>query len=330
VVPLCNQPLLAWQLSLLREHGVTDVILSCSYRVEDLRAALGEETFGVKLRYVIEEQPLGTGGGVRNAADLARGHVFVLNGDILTDADLGAMRRFHEASGARVTIYLTPVADPRQYGLVETDARGRIRSFREKPTADEDITTNTINAGIYLLDAELLHRMPADRPVSIEREFFPALIADGVPCYGWMPAAYWRDIGSPAAYREAHMDLLDGRVRSTLAPAGEARAGVWVADAVTLAPGAEIRPPAAIGQGARIDAGAVVGPRAVLGPRCVVAAGARIEETVLWERVTVGARAVLSGCVVASDVRIGAGAGIGAGVILESGAVVPDDAQLPG
>jgi len=330
VVPLCNRPFLAWQLSLLREHGVTDVILSCSYRVDDLRAALGEETFGVKLRYVIEAQPLGTGGGVRNAADIARGHVFVLNGDILTDADLGAMRRFHETRGARVTIFLTPVPDPRQYGLVETDAHGRIRSFREKPTADEEITTDTINAGIYLIDAELLHRMPADRPVSIEREFFPALIAEGVPCFGWTPAVYWRDIGSPSAYREAQMDLLDGRVRSTLTPPGQARAGVWLADAARLAPGAEVRPPATIGEGARVEAGAVVGPRAVLGPGCAVAAGAQIEESVLWERVAVGTGAVLRGCVAASDVRIGAGARLGPGVILESGAVVPNRARLPG
>ncbi len=329
-MPLCNRPFLAWQLTLLRDHGVTDVVLSCSYRVDDLRAALGDETFGVKLRYVIEATPLGTGGGVRNAADIARGHVFVLNGDILTDADLGAMRRFHEARGARVTIFLAPVPDPRQYGLVETDAHGRIRSFREKPTADEEITTNTINAGIYLIDAELLHRMPPDRPVSIEREFFPALIADGVPCFGWMPTAYWRDIGSAAAYREAQMDLLDGRVRVSLMPPGQARAGVWLAPAATVAPGAEVRPPVTIGEGARVERGATVGPRAVVGAGCVIGGGARVEETVLWERVEVGARAVLRGCVVASDARIGAGASIGAGVVLESGAVVPDHARLPG
>lgn len=329
MVPLCNRPFLAWQLALLREHGVTDVILSCSYRVEDLRV-LDEAASGVKLRYVIEAQPLGTGGGVRNAADIARGHVFVLNGDVLTDADLGAMRRFHEARRARVTILLTPVPDPRQYGLVETDAQGRIQSFREKPAADEEITTDTINAGIYLIDAELLRRMPAGRAVSIEREFFPALIADGVPCFGWTPAVYWRDIGNPVAYHEAQMDLLDGRLRSALAPPGQARAGVWLADAVAPPPGAEVRPPATLADGVRIEAGAVVGPRAVLGPGCVVAVGARVEDSVLWERVAVGRGAVLRGCVVASEARIGAGAVVGAGVVLESGAVVPDRARLPG
>ena len=147
---------------------MTDVILACSYRVEDVRRALGEaEHLGVRLRYVIETEPLGTGGGVRNAADLARGAVFVLNGDVLTDADLTAMRRLHERRGSRTTIFLLPVEDPRAYGLVELDGEGRLTRFREKPTADEPITANTINAGIYLIDAALLARIPAGRAVSI-------------------------------------------------------------------------------------------------------------------------------------------------------------------
>src|SRR5437899_98957 len=141
--------------------------------------------------YLIEAEPLGTGGGIRNAADLASGTVWVLNGDVLTDADLSAMRAFHEARGSRATIFLYPVRDPRPYGLVETASDGRLERFREKPAADERVTTNTINAGVYLLDAALLALIPSRRVVSIEREFFPALIADGVPCYGWTAAGDW-------------------------------------------------------------------------------------------------------------------------------------------
>ncbi len=226
VVPFLNRPFLAYQLALLGACGVQDVVLSCGYRAEDLKSALAGETSGVRLRYAVEAEPLGTGGGVRNAVDLTAGTVYVLNGDILTDADLAAMRRFHERRGARVTIMLVRVPDPRAYGLVETDADGRLRRFREKPGAGEPVTTDTVNAGVYLIDAELLRRMPAGQPVSIEREFFPALIAAGVPCYGWLASAYWRDIGSPAAYHAAQMDLLDGRLRTPLAPPGEARGGV--------------------------------------------------------------------------------------------------------
>src|SRR3989475_1792132 len=147
VVPLLNRPFLAYQLALLRQHGVTDVILACSYRVDDVRSALGEaEHLGVRLRYVIESEPLGTGGGIRNAADLARGAVWVLNGDVLTDADLSAMRGFHEAHGSRTTIFLIRMPDPRPYGLLDTAPDGRLQPFRRQPAPDQPIATYTINA----------------------------------------------------------------------------------------------------------------------------------------------------------------------------------------
>jgi NDP-sugar pyrophosphorylase family protein len=329
VVPLLNRPLLAYQLALLRHHGVTDVILACSYRVDDVRHALGDgAALGTRLRYVVEESPRGTGGGVRNAADLARGVVFVLNGDILTDADLTAMRRFHDTRASRVTIFLRAVDDPRPYGLVETEPDGRVRAFREKPASLEELTTNTINAGIYLIDAALLARIPPDRPVSIEREFFPAVIADGTPCFGWRADPYWRDIGTPAAYRDAQLDLLDGRLHSPLTPPGEAKAGSWLARGVRVENGARVEAPSVIGPEVELGADARVGPRAVVGARCHIGAGARVEGAILWEDVRVGTGAVLRDCVIAAQACIGAHAEIGPGVILEAGAVVPDRARL--
>jgi mannose-1-phosphate guanylyltransferase len=329
VVPVLNRPFLAWQLALLRHHGVSDVVLACSYRVDDVRSALGEaEHLGVRLRYVIEAEPLGTGGGVRNAADLTAGTVFVLNGDVLSDVDLTAMREFHETRGSRTTIFLTRVSDPRQYGLVETHADGRLRRFREKPGADELVTSDTINAGVYLLDAALLGRIPRGRNVSIEREFFPELIADGTPAYGWIADAYWRDIGSPAAYRAAHVDLLTGKARMPLPPPGEPRDGCWIEAHAHIATGAELAAPAVLGSGVVVQAGARVGPLAVIGERCSIAEGARIEGAVLWEHVEVGAGSVLRDCVVGADVHIGGDVEIGPGVILESGAVIPDHTRL--
>jgi mannose-1-phosphate guanylyltransferase len=329
-VPLLNRPFLAYQLALLRAHGVTDVILACSYRVDDVRRALGEgEHLGVRLRYAVESEPLGTGGGVRNAADLARGTVFVLNGDVLTDADLSAMRRLHDTRGSRTTIFLMPVDDPRAYGLVELDAGGRLTGFREKPAAGEPITTNTINAGIYLIDAPLLARIPADRPVSIEREFFPALIADGIPCFGWTgTTTYWRDIGSPAAYHAAQMDLLAGRVRSPLPPPGEPRDGCWVAPTARIASDARLEAPAVIGERADVGPRARVGPFTVVGDDSRVGTAARVTGSVLWDHVTIGPRATLHDCVVPSQARVGAHADIAAGVVLEPGAVVPEGARL--
>jgi NDP-sugar pyrophosphorylase family protein len=330
VVPLLNRPFLAYQLALLRAHGVTDVVLACSYRVDDVRAALGDaEHLGVRLRYVVEDEPLGTGGGVRNAADLVRGTLFVLNGDILTDPNLTEMRQLHESRGSRTTIYLQPVPDPRQYGLVETAPDGRLRAFREKPTADEEITTNTINAGIYLIDAQLLGRIPRDRMSSIEREFFPALIADGVPCYGWCPTAvYWRDIGNPAAYRAAQIDLLQGRAAMPLAPPGQRRDGFWLDGGGTIDPTARIVAPAVVGSGVVLGPRCRVGPGSVIGDGARIGADARIEGAVLWERVEVGAGAELRDCVIGADVRIGAGARVGPEVALASGEIVPDRATI--
>lgn len=329
MVPLLNRPFLAYQVAMLHQHGIDDVILSCSYRVDDIRTAMAASMPDARVRYAVEAQPLGTGGGVRYAVDLDHGTIWVLNGDILTDADLTGMRRFHEARHSRVSLLLTRVDDPRQYGLVETDADGRIRAFREKPGPGESIPTDTVNAGVYLFDAELLRRIPSDRPVSIEREFFPALIADGVPCFGWCPPAYWRDIGNPEAYRAAQLDLLDGRVRTSLAPPGRRRReGVWIADGVELSTGAAVAPPVVIAEDVRVAAGARVGPHAVLGRGCRIGPDARVREAVLWERVEVGADAVVARCVVGSDARIGAGAVLGAGIVLDAGAVVTDHARL--
>jgi mannose-1-phosphate guanylyltransferase len=329
VVPLLGRPFLAYQLALLRQHGVTDVILACSYRVDDVRRALGEaEHLGVRLRYVVETEPLGTGGGVRNAADLARGTVFVLNGDVFTDADLTAMRQFHESRGSRTTIFLSPVPDPRPYGLVETDGDGRLLRFREKPGPEEPITTNRINAGVYLIDAGLLARIPAGRVVSIEREFFPALITDGVPCFGWSERAYWRDIGSPAAYREAQLDLLDGRVRTPLQPPGQRRDGSWVAPTADLAPDARLHGPSVVGERVVIGRRARVGPLSVVGDGSRIGDDARVEGTILWEDVTVGTGATLRDSIVPAGVTIGPHASIGPGAVVEPNATIPAHATV--
>jgi NDP-sugar pyrophosphorylase family protein len=330
IVPLLNVPFLAYQLALLKRHGVTDVVLSCSYMVEQVERAMGDgRRWGVRLRYAVEKEPLGTAGGVRNAVDLVGGGlVVVLNGDVLTDADLGTMLRFHRAAGSRATLYLTPVPDPTAYGLVELGDRGQIRRFIEKPSPDQ-VTTNTINAGAYLLDRELLARIPAERAVSIEREFFPALLADRIPFFGWVAEHYWLDIGSPAKYRQGQIDLLGEQVMTDVTPPGIRREGHWLGAAAHVDPGARIYGAVVVGARSHLDAGAQVGPYAVLGDGCRVGANAIVEGAVLWEDVAIGAGALVKDCLVGARVRIGARAQVGAGAVLEADAVVPDGARLP-
>jgi NDP-sugar pyrophosphorylase family protein len=323
IVPLLNVPFLRYQLALLALHGVEDVVLACSYLVDAVRAELGDgRDAGVRLRYAVEAEPLGTGGGTRHAAALTAGRLFVLNGDVLTDADLGEMGRFHEGRGARATLCLTPVADPTPYGLVECEADGRVRRFVEKPDPSQ-VTADTINAGIYLLERELLDLIPAGRPVSIEREVFPALLARGVPCFGFVARGYWIDIGSPDSYRRAQVDLLRGLVRTPVSPPGTRRGDVWIGEGAALAPTAALRGPAVIGPGARLAPEAVAGPLTVLGAGVSLGPGARVEGSVLWERVEVGERAVLQ------DAVVGAGARIGAGAYVEPGAVIADNENVP-
>lgn len=330
IVPLLNRPFLAYPLRWLADHGIADVALACSYRVDDMKAVLGDgRALGVRLRYAVEAEPLGTGGGLRHAADPHAGSLVVLNGDVLTDVDLTAMRRFHEDRGSKATLLLVRVGDPRAYGLVETEPDGRVRAFREKPSPGDRITTDTVNGGVYLLDAALLGRIPPGRPVSIEREVFPALIADGLPCFGWCAPGYWRDIGSPAAYRAAQVDLLEGRVRTSLRPPGRARGGSWIGPGGSLAAAARIDPPSALGAGVRLEAGAHVGPLAVLGDGTRIGPGARVDAAILWEGVEVGADAVLRRCIIGARARIGAGAEIGADAVIESDAVIPDGTRRP-
>jgi mannose-1-phosphate guanylyltransferase len=323
-----NRPFLAYQLDLLRRHGVTDVVLSCSYMVEEMRRALGDGSrHGVRLRYAVETDPLGTAGGVRNAIDLVGGLVLVLNGDILTDTDLSAMLAFHEERRSSATIDLFPVPDPTPYGLVELGEAGRVLRFTEKPDPAH-VTTNTINAGIYLLERELLGRIPEGQMVSIEREFFPGLLADDIPFYGWVGRHYWLDIGNPAKYRQAQLDLMAGKVSTAVVGSGSDRR--WVADDVALDPTAEVREPCVIGAGSRLDARCRVGPDAVLGERCVIGRGASVTGAILWDRVSVGDGAVIRDCVIGAGARVGAGAHVGPGVVIEADSVVPDHACLDG
>ncbi len=328
MVPLLNVPFLAYQLALLRRHGITDVVLSCSYLVDEVRRIMGDgAAHGVRLRYAVETDPLGTAGGIRNAVDLLRDLVVVLNGDILADPDLTALLAFHTARGSHATIYLTRVPDPGQYGLVELAADGRVRSFIEKPPPGR-ATVDTVNAGVYVLRPSVVAAIPTGRAVSIERETFPGLLREGVPFYGWVSDNYWLDIGSPAKYRQGQLDLLAGKVATDVTPPGDGPDRRFVAAGVRVAPDAALTGPCVIGAGSRLEPGARVGPNAVLGARCVIGAGARIDGAILWDDVTVGPGSVLRDCIVASGARIGASVELGPTTVLGAGATVADRTRL--
>ena len=306
IMPLAGRPFLSFMLDWLAGHGVDEAILSCGFRSDDVRRVLGDIYDGMRVRYVVEEEPLGTAGPVRRALEegVLQERLLVLNGDVLTDMDLTAELEQHERTGARATLALTAVEDVSSYGVVRTDPAGRVEEFIEKSTGEPP--TNRINAGAYVIEREVAEAIPPGRAVSFEHEVFPSLVGGGL--YGWRAEGYWVDIGTPDRYLEATYDLLSGRVQSSLPPRDETGSLVY--------------------EGCLVS-GAHVGPQTVLGRHCSVGTDARVERSVLHDRVTVGADAAIVESVLAEQVRVGEHARIGPGAMVGAGAVIAPGAMLP-
>jgi mannose-1-phosphate guanylyltransferase len=312
VMPFAGRPFMTFMLDWLGRHGVDDVILSCGFMSDAVESVLGDIHAGIRLRYVHEEEALGTAGPLRLALDtgaLQDERLYVLNGDVLTDMDLTAEREQHERTGARATLCLIAVDDTASYGVVPTADGGEVEEFLEKSPGPAP--TNRINAGAYLLERDVIEQIPAGRPVSIEREIFPELVGNGL--YGYMAAGYWKDIGTPARYLEGTWDLLAGVIDSTLPERDETGSLVYEGG---------------------LTSGAHIGPQAVVGHHCSVGSDSSVERAVLHDRVAVGADCSLRECIVAEGARIGDGAEIrpgaviGKGARIGAGAVIEEDARV--
>jgi NDP-sugar pyrophosphorylase family protein len=321
VVPIVDRPFLRHQLDMLTAAGVSDVVFSLAYRPERIEAVFGDGARdGKRIRYVVEETPLGTGGAVKNAEPHLDDVTIVFNGDILTDVDLSAVVRGHVAAGASATIVLTPVPNPAAYGLVEFDAGNRVTRFVEKPDPAQ-ITTDTINAGIYILQTSTLALMPPAVNHSIERAFFPALLARGDRVMAHVHRGYWIDIGTPEKYLQAHGDILERRFEVALD--GAALCGGWV-HATARVEGASLKGPFYVGPGCVVAPGASIEAGAVLTESVTVAPGTTIRNSVLWAGTEIGNNSTLDGALCGARVRIGRNVSVGPGIVLGEGAVLPD------
>ena len=263
IVPILTRPFLSLQIELLKKTGIDNIVLSLSYQPRRIEELFGDgSALGVKIHYTMEPEPLGTAGAVKNAEALIAGRTVVFNGDVLSDLDLKAVLKQHEETGAKATIVLTPVENPTAYGLVETEDDGRVRQFLEKPSYDE-ITCDTINAGVYVLEPETLDRIPEGKNYSFERGFFPSLLKDNIPFYAYVHRGYWIDIGTPEKYLRVHRDILSRALPfEGFSPnAG----GTYVDPTATVESGAKIQGPGYIGEGALVKAGAHLEPFAVVG-----------------------------------------------------------------
>lgn len=291
VLPIGGVPFIALLLDRLAAAGVTKVVLSCGYLPERLRAGIGTPPAGVEVEVVVEDEPLGTAGAIRfAAAGRVDGPFLALNGDVLGDADFGALIAAHRAAGATASIGLTPVDDPTRFGVVVHDAQGNVERFVEKPPTADGLGPAPwwVNAGTYVLEPSVLDLIPADRMVSIEREVFPALVGQGLICV--QSTGYWRDIGTLESFLTANADVIAGRVHTRLD---------GTADAVLVDPSAQVDATAILTAPVQIGAGAVIGAGARLGPDVVIGAGAEV-----GPRAVLRSAVLLAGAQVAADAEV--------------------------
>jgi mannose-1-phosphate guanylyltransferase len=336
VVPLVDRPFIAFMIDWLRGHDVDDIVMSCGHLASGVRNVLGDgEAFGIRLRYVEEPRPLGTGGALKFAEQLLDERFLMLNGDVLTDLDVSGQISQHERTGATATLALTPVEDPTAYGLVRIADDCSVTEFVEKPSPDQ-IDTRNISAGVYVLERSLLELLEAGEPASIERDVFPRLVGDGL--YGCVSRGYWLDIGTPERYLQGTFDILEGSVGTQVT---ERMGSGYLCVEQGVESEGRIVPSALVESGCRIGPGARIGGRAVLEHGVSVGENTTIEGSVVMRGAEIGANCTLRGCIVAGGVRIGdnclvdgmsvlgEGVTIGAGNVVSNGARVFPGVTLP-
>ncbi|WP_234990753.1 sugar phosphate nucleotidyltransferase [Corynebacterium dentalis] len=319
MLPTAGFPFLQHLLARIKDAGMTHVVLGTSFKAEVFEEFFGDGSeFGLEIEYVVEDEPLGTGGGIRNVASrLRHDRAMVFNGDVLGGTDLGAVLRSHVEREADVTLHLLRVSDPRAFGCVPTDSDGRVSAFLEKT---EDPPTDQINAGTYVFQREVIEAIPAGRAVSVEREVFPELLERGSRVFGHVDQAYWRDMGTPSDFVRGSSDLVRGIAPSPLLDGRHGEA--LVDESAAIAGGALLLGGTVIGRGAEVGAGVRV-DTSVIFDGVQIEAGAIVERCVIGAGARIGARAQLTDCI------IGEGAVVGARCELRDGARVWPGVQLP-
>jgi NDP-sugar pyrophosphorylase family protein len=334
MLPVAGKPIVTRMIEWLARSGVDEIVFALGYRPDAFSAAFPDSTCaGVRLVYAVEPEPLDTAGAIRFAAHAVGAtneRIVVCNGDVLTDLDLVELLEFHDRNGAEGTIHLTPVADPSAFGVVPTEADGRVIAFIEKPVLGTE-PTNLINAGTYVLEPSAIARIAAGRRVSIEREVFPEMVAEG-RLFAKPDSAYWIDTGTPATFLRAQFDILDGG-RQNVVLSAHAGGGQQIFGGDEACVDGELIGPVLLGRKAMVASGAVVA-RSILGDGVVVEAGATVRNSVVLDGTIVGAAALVDSSIVGGGASIGRGAKllnttivgfneeIAAGVVLD-GARIP-------
>ena len=328
LLPVVNKPIMEHVLRLLRRHGFNETVVTVQFLASMVRNYFGDgEDFDMSLQYATEEMPLGTAGSVKNAQDALRDEPFlVISGDALTDIDLSELVKFHKDNGALVTVGLTRVPDPLEFGIIIVDDDGRIQRFLEKPTWGQ-VFSDTVNTGIYVMEPEVLSEFSAGEQADWSGDIFPRLLERGAPLYGWIADGYWEDVGTHESYLKAQADVLSGRVQADI-DGFEMSPGVWVAEGAEVDPEAVLTGPLCVGDYAKIEAGAQLREFTVVGSNVVVKEGAFLHRAVVHNNVYVGPGATLRGCVIGKNTDVMASARIEEGAVVGDECVIEPEAYL--
>jgi NDP-sugar pyrophosphorylase family protein len=316
MVPILNRPVMEHLLRLLRRHGVEEVAANLHYHPDKIRTYFGDgSAFGVKLRYNLEKQLLGTAGGASAFRRFfADGTFVVVSGDGLTDIDLTAFVAAHRQNGGIATLAVKQVDDPSLYGVIVHDDDGRVIAFQEKPPAAEALS-DLCNCGIYAFEPAIFDHVAPDAFVDWAKDVFPALLAADIPFHCWRLETYWNDVGNIEQYRIGNFDALLGRVKLDV-PGREIAPQVWVGEGTRVEPGARLRPPVLIGAGCLVESEAeLIGPL-IIGDGCVIERGAVLEGVINWDGVKTGRGSRLAGSI------------LGRHVVVHHEAVIHEDAVI--
>jgi mannose-1-phosphate guanylyltransferase/phosphomannomutase len=328
LLPVVNKPIMEHVLRLLKRHGFDETVVTVQFLASLVRTYFGDgDELGMHLSYATEETPLGTAGSVKNAEEALRDDSFlVISGDALTDIDLGAVVRAHRERDALVTVCLTRVPDPLEFGIVITDEEDRIERFLEKPTWGQ-VFSDTVNTGIYVMEPEVFQHVERGRPVDWSGDVFPALLAAGAPVFGYVAEGYWEDVGTLESYLKVQADVLNRQVDVEI-DGFEMSPGVWVGEGAEVDPEAIVKGPVCIGGYAKVEAGAELREYTVLGDNVVVKGGAFLHRAVVHDNAFIGAQANLRGCVIGKNTDVMRAARVEEGTVVGDECVVEEEAFL--
>jgi len=333
MVPLVDRPVMAHIVGLLKRHGFDQVVATLQYMADDIQDYFGDgSSFGLQFHYSVEEIPLGTAGSVKQAEALLDEPFLVISGDALTDFDLEKVVAFHKEHNALVTITLTRVPNPLEYGVIIVDEEGRVRQFLEKPSWSE-VFSDTVNTGMYVLDPRIFDYIEPGRPFDFSQDLFPRLMERGEPIYGYIASGYWCDIGNIQEYMRATADFLEGRVHLER-QGSEVRPGIWCEQEVELSPEAIVQGPVFLGFGAKVKEATVIYGPSVVRDFSVLESRAHVDRSVIWRNSYIGEQAELRGaivgrqCTVKRRAMLFEGAVIGDRTTVNAGAIIQPGVKI--